>query len=94
MSATSTDQTYLVNVRVTGRGFKVYEVEAPAASIAAVFAESMAAQDTGTNSGLANAVSVERKPMPVSVCATCNEPEFSEYAANCHAHTPDNMIEA
>lgn len=28
------------------------------------------------------------------VCATCNEPEFSEYAVNCRAHTDDNMIEA
>lgn len=27
-------------------------------------------------------------------CATCNEPEFSEYAVNCRAHTDDNMIEA
>lgn len=27
-------------------------------------------------------------------CGTCNEPEFSEYAVNCRAHTDDNMIEA
>ncbi len=94
MSATSTDQTYLVSIIAYGTPLAVYEVDAPNVTMAMHYAQSMAARDADAPASDMHVANVQNNPRPERACVICGTPESGVYTSwNRCCSNPDNMIE-